>query len=66
MLAQLRESSDQAGAGGKTLLIAGDGSFCNRTVLAGLPARVELIARTRKDAQLCFRAPEGSRRVLRP
>ena len=62
MLAQLRESCDQAGAGGKTLLIAGDGSFCNRTVLAGLPARVELIARSRKDAKLCFRAPQGSRR----
>ena len=35
-------------------MIAGDGSFCNRTVLATIPERTTLIARARKDAKLCF------------
>jgi DDE superfamily endonuclease len=60
--AELRETFDRAGAQKKVLVIVGDGSFCNRTVLAGIPDRVVLIARTRKDASLCFRAPEGDRR----
>jgi hypothetical protein len=60
---QLRQDMDQAGGRDKTLVVAGDGSFCNRTVWPGLPPRVELIARTRKDAVLCFPAPVGSRRV---
>src|SRR5206468_2956941 len=38
------------------------GSFCNRTVFAGQFDRTELILRARKDARLCLRAPEGSRR----
>jgi hypothetical protein len=61
-MAQLRESFDRAGAQRKVLVIVGDGSFCSRSVLAGVPDRVELIARTRKDASLCFRAPAGDRR----
>lgn len=44
------------------LVIVGDGSFCNRTVLSGIPDRVALIARARKDASLCFRAPAAERR----
>ena len=58
----MRSAFDQVGAQLKLLVIAGDGSFCNRTVFAGLPARVELIARCRKDAVLCFPAEKGSRR----
>jgi|SRR5579871_285729 len=61
-MAELRYSFDRAGAGRKLLVIVGDGSFCNRTVLSGIPARVVLVARTRKDASLCFRAPAGDRR----
>jgi hypothetical protein len=61
-MGELRESFDRAGARKKVLVIVGDGSFCNRTVLAAIPDRVVLIARTRKDARLCFPAPEGGRR----
>jgi hypothetical protein len=61
-MADLRQAFDQAGAPQKVLVIAGDGSFCNRTVFATIPERVVLIARTRKDASLCFRAPEDGRR----
>jgi hypothetical protein len=61
-MAELRATFDRAGAQKKVLVIVGDGSFCNRTVLSGIPQRVVLIARTRKDASLCFRAPEGERR----
>jgi hypothetical protein len=60
--AELRETFDRAGAEKKVLVIVGDGSFCNRTVLSGMPDRVVLVARTRKDASLCFRAPAGNRR----
>jgi len=61
-MAELRQTFDRAGAQKKVLVVVGDGSFCNRTVLAGIPDRVVLIARTRKDASLCFHAPEGDRR----
>ena len=62
-MAQLRNALDRAGGSQKTLVIAGDGSFCNRTVLATIPARTVLIARTRKDSKLCFAAAPGGRRV---
>jgi hypothetical protein len=62
MTGELREALDQSGAGLKTLLLAVDGSFCNRTVFAIVRKGVEIIARARKDAVLCFRAPTGSRR----
>ena len=61
-MAHLRVALDQAGGTKKTLVIAGDGSFCNRTVLASIPERSTLIARTRKDAKLCFAAAPGGRR----
>ncbi len=62
-MAQLRNALDVAGGQGKTLVIAGDGSFCNRTVLATIPQRTVLIVRSRKDARLCFPAPAGTRRI---
>lgn len=62
MAGELRQALDQSGAGLKTLLLAVDGSFCNRTVFAMVRKGVEMIARARKDAVLCFRAPTGSRR----
>ncbi len=62
-MAELRTALDQAGGERKTLVLAGDGSFCNRTVLATLPERTHLILRARKDARLCFPAPPGGRRV---
>ena len=62
-MAELRTALDDAGVATKTLVIAGDGSFCNRTVLAGIPARTQLIARTRKDAKLCLAAVAEGRRI---
>jgi hypothetical protein len=59
---QLRQELDQAGGRDKVLVLAGDGSFCNRTCFAEIPERTALLARARKDARLCFRAPHDSRR----
>jgi len=66
MAYQLRQVLDLSGAALKTLLLAVDGSFCNRTVFALVLKGVEVIARARKDAVLCFRALEGSRRFYDP
>jgi hypothetical protein len=59
---QLRQELDQAGGAGKILVLAGDGSFCNRTCFAEIPERSVLLVRARKDAKLCFRASDNSRR----
>jgi DDE superfamily endonuclease len=62
---QLRQELDHAGGRNKVLVLAGDGSFCNRTCLADIPERSVLLVRARKDAKLCFRAatfPHGPRR----
>jgi len=59
---QLRQELDQAGGRDKILVLAGDGSFCNRTCFGGIPERSVLLVRARKDAKLCFRAPADSRR----
>jgi hypothetical protein len=62
MACQLRRQFDQAGGQDKVLVLAGDGSFCNRTCFAGIPERSILLVRARKDARLCFRADPESRR----
>jgi DDE superfamily endonuclease len=62
MMDQLRAAFDAAGAAAKILVLAVDGSFCNRTVFAKVVRGVELIARARKDIVLCFRAEAGTRR----
>jgi DDE superfamily endonuclease len=59
---QLRQELDDAGGQDKVLVLAGDGSFCNRTCFGDIPERSILLVRTRKDARLCFRAAEDSRR----
>ena len=60
---QLRTELDQAGGRHKVLVLAGDGSFCNRTCFGEIPERSVLLVRARKDAKLCFRAPaEQTRR----
>src|SRR5258706_12679423 len=56
---QLRQELDQAGGRDKVLVLAGDGSFCNRTCLGEIPERTVLLARARKGAKPCFRAVEG-------
>jgi hypothetical protein len=62
MAAALRQALDAAGGRPKTLILAGDGSFANRTCIRARVDRTELIVRTRKDAVLCYGAAPGSRR----
>jgi hypothetical protein len=62
LMRRLRTTFDACGAARKILLLAVDGSFCNRTVFTAVVEGVELIARARKDIKLCFRAEDGSRR----
>jgi len=59
---QLRQELDQAGGRDKVLVLAGDGSFCNRTCFGEIPERSVLLVRARKDARLCFRATDHPRR----
>ena len=60
---QLRTELDLAGGRHKVLVLAGDGSFCNRTCFGEIPERSVLLVRARKDAKLCLRAPaEDTRR----
>ena len=66
MMVTLRQQLDQAGSSAQTLVVAGDGSFANRTCFAAQVERTELIARTRKDAVLCFGAGAGSHRFYAP
>lgn len=61
-LREVRAELDQHGASDRPLIAGVDGSYCNRGTFNNLPERTELIARTRKDAKLCFAAPPGSRR----
>jgi hypothetical protein len=63
LMRRLRTTFDTCGAAKKILLLAVDGSFCNRTVFTAVVAGVEVIARARKNIRLCFRAEGGSRRV---
>ena len=62
MMGQLRKELDLAGGEKKILVLASDGSFCNRTCFRAPRDRTELISRARKDAVLCWRAPQGLRR----
>jgi len=61
-MGQLRLELDLAGGEKKILVVAGDGSFCNRTCFRAPRDRTELICRARKDAVLCREASKGSRR----
>jgi len=61
-MASLRQALDEAGGRAKRLVLALDGSFCNRTCFRAPRQRTELIARARKDARLCLRASQPSRR----
>lgn len=63
LMHRLRATFDACGAAQRILLLAVDGSFCNRTVFAAVVKGVELIARARKDLKLCFRANDGPRRI---
>ncbi len=55
---QLRQELDQAGGADKVLVLAGDGSFWNRTCLERFRKGRSCWLEARKDAKLCFRAAE--------
>lgn len=61
---QLREELDLVGGHDKIRVLTADGSFCNRTCFGDVPDRSVLVARARKDAKLCFRAPLHTRRFF--
>lgn len=60
---KLRKSVDAQGAADKRLLMVGDGSFCNRICMSIKDDGVEMLARTRKNARLCFADQSESRRI---
>lgn len=62
----LRREFDELDQPHRDLLLALDGSFCNRTFFGEPFDRIHIVARTRKDARLCFPAPSGSRRRYDP
>lgn len=66
LVSELRRHLNDTGQADKTLVVVGDGSFCNRTVLAeDWPAQnVSLVVRCRKDIVLCKRAREKGRRFF--
>lgn len=55
-LRRLRLCLDDAGASGRPLLVVGDNSFCNRTLLRPVLDRTEILVRCRRDLRLCRRA----------
>lgn len=61
MARDLRERADRLGGAERDLLLAVDGSFCNRTVFCQPIARVHLLARCRKDAKLARPSRERGR-----
>lgn len=65
IIRDLRSSVDEAGEPRKTLLIVGDGSFCNRILFRQTTERTEIIARARCDLKLCRRA-DSTRRFYSP
>ncbi len=62
VMKELRTSLDRLGEEHHRILFAVDGSLCNRTIFKAQLDRVDLVARCRKDARLCFPAPPGTRR----
>ena len=59
----LREDLDLLKQHQRRMIVAVDGSLCNRTILSDSIDRVEIVGRCRKDARLCFPAPEGEGRI---
>ncbi len=54
----LREEVDKNGASDREIYLSVDGSYTNKTIFKGLPQRVTLIGRIRKDAKLSYK-PEN-------
>lgn len=50
----------------RQLILSGDGSYTNKTVLRNLPPRTTFIGRIRKDAKLCLALPQRPGATGRP
>jgi hypothetical protein len=61
-IGEYRNQLDNLNAADRVLRVVGDASFCNRTFYKSPLDRITLLTRCRKDARLCFVAPEGSGR----
>lgn len=59
----LRDNLDRLGEMHRKMMIAVDGSLCNRTIFSQPLERIEIVGRCRKDAHLCFPAPSGGKHV---
>ena len=67
LIRRLRGEMDRSGEGaGRGLVVAVDGSYANGTVLRGLPPRVTLIGRVRKDLALFAPAEAGAKKRYGP
>lgn len=62
---RMRQTLDQAGLERRDLLCALDASYNNKTVWKAQLERTRIIARTRKDAKLCFPSTEKGRAYAR-
>lgn len=62
-VASVRRMLDEEGKRERMLLAVVDGSFCNRACFSMDVERTHILARTRKDAKLCFPASDGGRRT---
>lgn len=60
---QLRQELDELGLQNKKLIVAVDGSFCNKFCMAINDPRIVIVARCRRNAKLCFPAPKNGRRI---
>lgn len=62
----LRDSLDRSGQLQRQILLAVDGGYTNKTLLANLPSRTALIGRIRKDAKLFAPPPPADAQRGRP
>jgi hypothetical protein len=58
----LRENLDHTGRKDLNVLMAGDASYLNKTILRGLPHNMDIIARVRGTVRLYAPAPAGGRK----
>lgn len=66
-ITSVRQSLDErAETAQRQLILSGDGSYTNKTILRGLPPRTTFIGRIRKDAKLCLPLPERGGATGRP
>ena len=66
VIQSIRDSLDHQHAGQRSLLVTGDGSYCNQTMFRARLDRTTILARCRKDAALCFPDHSQPRRKYSP